>query len=499
MAESAPDAAGTTSDVHARASPPPATRCRRLSLWVAALAAVVVVAMARVLMGGFGPLLCISGRCGGEGSQGASGTGTTVLPPSAAEAAHRSLPNGSTTPGAGAARPGLGGLEGARGSHSRPGIADVNSAGRGSGMDGHAATGVGAGERRLAELCNPVLSDGSHLPANRRCILYTLLGMGDAELSPVATCSFESAAVRHPNRPVVVVVYGWAVPHKERHPVLANLTNLHVVETTFRDSFAGVPALADWYASPAGRTITDLLGGVRLALVLKYGGVFLDADMIVRASLDGFTSTIGAQTGTFGRNGSPYRFHGGEINNAVLAFEPRAEFMQLACELFVKHYEAGVFGVQGPVLMGRVANVLRDKYNNTVPPEVMNIAEADVFNPVRAEARLPGARPRDQLMVVIASPEEFQRFLPYTYRPVPTAFHLYSLTLPPRVFSAKTVLGYALHEGCPETYTACVAAAPRPGDMCNLKSQFYAHTERSNGTRTQELMKALTRPGGEAR
>jgi lactosylceramide 4-alpha-galactosyltransferase len=89
-----------------------------------------------------------------------------------------------------------------------------------------------------------------------------------------------------------------------------------------------------WYANEA-----NLL---RLLLLYKYGGIYMDTDMIVVRPLDTLGNNI---VGWQGAN---------TLNNAFLKFEKNNIFLRASLENFVKHYSGRYWGHNGPDLLTRV-------------------------------------------------------------------------------------------------------------------------------------------------
>ncbi|XP_014390608.1 PREDICTED: lactosylceramide 4-alpha-galactosyltransferase [Myotis brandtii] len=84
-----------------------------------------------------------------------------------------------------------------------------------------------------------------------------------------------------------------------------------------------------------------LSDAARLALMWKFGGIYLDTDFIVLKNLGNLTNTLGTQS----------RY---VLNGAFLAFERHHEFVALCMRDFVAHYNGWIWGHQGPQLLTRV-------------------------------------------------------------------------------------------------------------------------------------------------
>lgn len=112
------------------------------------------------------------------------------------------------------------------------------------------------------------------------------------------------------------------------------------LQELFRDT-----PLAGWYAAVQGRwepyLFPVLSDASRIALMWKFGGIYLDTDFIVLKNLRNLTNVLGTQS----------RY---VLNGAFLAFERRHEFMALCMRDFVDHYNGWIWGHQGPQLLTRV-------------------------------------------------------------------------------------------------------------------------------------------------
>ncbi|KAL5213570.1 hypothetical protein ABZP36_002722 [Zizania latifolia] len=97
---------------------------------------------------------------------------------------------------------------------------------------------------------------------------------------------------------------------------------------------------------PVGQNLSNLL---RLALLYKYGGVYLDADVVVLRSLSDLRNAIGAQavdaaTGDWMR-----------LNNAVMVFDRGHPLLREFIAEFASKFDGSKWGHNGPYLVSRVA------------------------------------------------------------------------------------------------------------------------------------------------
>ncbi|KAG7607705.1 Glycosyltransferase DXD sugar-binding motif [Arabidopsis suecica] len=101
---------------------------------------------------------------------------------------------------------------------------------------------------------------------------------------------------------------------------------------------------------------------VRLAYMYKYGGVYLDTDMIILKSFKGLRNVIGAQTL------DPSSTNWTRLNNAVLIFDKNHPLLLKFMEEFAITFNGNIWGYNGPYLVSRVARAVEGSsgYNFTV-------------------------------------------------------------------------------------------------------------------------------------
>ncbi|ERM95226.1 lactosylceramide 4-alpha-galactosyltransferase [Amborella trichopoda] len=106
-----------------------------------------------------------------------------------------------------------------------------------------------------------------------------------------------------------------------------------------------------------GQNLSNLL---RLAVLYKFGGVYIDSDVIVMKSFAGLRNAIGAQTVDL-ETGKWSR-----LNNAVMAFDKSHPLLYKFIEEFALTFDGNKWGHNGPYLVSRV--VERPDFNFTVLP-----------------------------------------------------------------------------------------------------------------------------------
>ncbi|EEF31028.1 lactosylceramide 4-alpha-galactosyltransferase [Ricinus communis] len=115
---------------------------------------------------------------------------------------------------------------------------------------------------------------------------------------------------------------------------------------------------------PLSQNLSNL---IRLAVIYKYGGIYIDTDFIFLKSFKGLRNSIGAQSiDAVSRNWT-------RLNNAVLVFDKNHPLMYKFIEEFAATFDGNKWGHNGPYLVSRVvARVAgRPEYNNftVLPPK----------------------------------------------------------------------------------------------------------------------------------
>lgn len=111
---------------------------------------------------------------------------------------------------------------------------------------------------------------------------------------------------------------------------------------------------------PLAQNLSNLL---RLAILYKYGGVYLDTDFIVLKKLSALHNTIGAQT--MDENGNWRR-----LNNAFLVFDKEHPLLFKFIQEFALTFDGNKWGHNGPYMVSRVVARVAERpgYNFTVLP-----------------------------------------------------------------------------------------------------------------------------------
>ncbi|TQD87793.1 hypothetical protein C1H46_026645 [Malus baccata] len=112
---------------------------------------------------------------------------------------------------------------------------------------------------------------------------------------------------------------------------------------------------------PLAQNLSNL---IRLAVLYKYGGVYLDTDFIVLKSFSGLRNSIGAQSvDVVSKNWT-------RLNNAVLIFDMNHPLLYKFMEEFALTFDGNKWGHNGPYLVSRVVLRVQNRpgYNFTILP-----------------------------------------------------------------------------------------------------------------------------------
>jgi len=110
-----------------------------------------------------------------------------------------------------------------------------------------------------------------------------------------------------------------------------------------------------------GQNLSNLL---RLSLLYKFGGIYIDADIIIMKSFSNLRNTIGAQ------NIDVKTKKWSRLNNAVLIFDKNHPLLLKFIEEFALTFDGNKWGHNGPYLISRVVSRVsgREGYNFSVVP-----------------------------------------------------------------------------------------------------------------------------------
>ncbi|XP_078266078.1 alpha-1,4-N-acetylglucosaminyltransferase-like [Rhinoraja longicauda] len=173
----------------------------------------------------------------------------------------------------------------------------------------------------------------------------------NVKLKPLTVCSVESAARLNPHKQIYYFMKGFSgklsqYPELEYKsiPLLSSVKNVILLPLNSTELFEDTP-LKGWHQKvnpEKERFWTHVFAdGCRLALLWKYGGIYLDTDIISMRPMPFANFTCPE--------------HAGAVSNGAIGFPHRHHpFMWNCMEDFVANYIGHVWGQQGPRLLTRV-------------------------------------------------------------------------------------------------------------------------------------------------
>ncbi|OCT81146.1 alpha-1,4-N-acetylglucosaminyltransferase [Xenopus laevis] len=174
-------------------------------------------------------------------------------------------------------------------------------------------------------------------------------------------CSIESAARVYPDRPVAFFMKGLTdinsaedeVKPRMSYPTLLSYDNIYFFPLRMNELLNNTP-LMPWYqkVNPKTEIYWNHVSSdaCRLALIYKYGGLYMDTDIITFRPVPEKNFLAAEEPQMTG--------------SAVLAFTPHHTIVWQFMEDFVNSYDGTIWGQQGPFLYNRILN----KFYCKVPP-----------------------------------------------------------------------------------------------------------------------------------
>ncbi|XP_003822530.1 alpha-1,4-N-acetylglucosaminyltransferase [Pan paniscus] len=190
------------------------------------------------------------------------------------------------------------------------------------------------------------------LLSHRRGIVF--LETSDRMEPPhLVSCSVESAAKIYPEWPVVFFMKGLTdstpMPSNSTYPAfsfLSAIDNVFLFPLDMKRLLEDTP-LFSWYnqinASAERNWLHISSDASRLAIIWKYGGIYMDTDVISIRPIPE-ENFLAAQASRYSSNG-------------IFGFLPHHPFLWECMENFVEHYNSDIWGNQGPELMTRMLRV----------------------------------------------------------------------------------------------------------------------------------------------
>nr|XP_033772025.1 alpha-1,4-N-acetylglucosaminyltransferase-like [Geotrypetes seraphini]XP_033772034.1 alpha-1,4-N-acetylglucosaminyltransferase-like [Geotrypetes seraphini]XP_033772043.1 alpha-1,4-N-acetylglucosaminyltransferase-like [Geotrypetes seraphini] len=170
------------------------------------------------------------------------------------------------------------------------------------------------------------------------------------EPSSLVVCAVESASQMYPKRTIYFFMKGLAKGETinknsfyKAIQLLSSIKNIQILPLDFEEVFNNTP-LYSWYqkVNPATETFWPHVSadGFRLAMIWKYGGMYMDTDIISLKPVPEVDFLAFENVDI--------------INNAVFGFQRHDQFLWDCMEDFVKNYRGYMWGHQGPRLLTRV-------------------------------------------------------------------------------------------------------------------------------------------------
>lgn len=173
------------------------------------------------------------------------------------------------------------------------------------------------------------------------------------EPPPMVSCAVESAAKIYPEQPIIFFMKGLRdsvqLTSNTSYPafsLLSAINNVFFVPLDMGRLFKDTP-LFSWYTKVNSSTEKHWLhvssDAARLAIIWKYGGIYMDTDVISLQPIpeENFLAAQGSR----------------HSSNGVFGFLPHHPFLWACMENFVEHYDSTIWGNQGPQLMTRMLRV----------------------------------------------------------------------------------------------------------------------------------------------
>ncbi|XP_075720030.1 alpha-1,4-N-acetylglucosaminyltransferase-like [Rhinoderma darwinii] len=167
---------------------------------------------------------------------------------------------------------------------------------------------------------------------------------------PLVLCAIESAARVYHDRPVVFFMKGLKEVDSDGEkrslkyfPTLKSLDNIYILPLILDDTLNSTPFLP-WYNKIIPEQekywIHNIADSCRLALMWKFGGIYMDTDIISIRPVP-YQNFVAAE-------------YPQSSSNGVFGFSPRHNFTWKCMERFVQDYNGEIWGHQGPYLFTHV-------------------------------------------------------------------------------------------------------------------------------------------------
>lgn len=185
----------------------------------------------------------------------------------------------------------------------------------------------------------------------------------ETDLKGRQACSIESASLHNPSVRVFLLTTGQLSPNCDYYKALSSLENFASLKLNLTDTFSNTP-LDSWHRSrnwtEGPYSIEHLSDGIRLAVLWKHGGIYLDLDIIVLKELSELSNSVMFEVT-------------GQLTNSVLYFDKAHPFIGEALKRCAEEYDAVRWGSCGPSLLTHIYNSWSNGRN------VVRFRERDTF------------------------------------------------------------------------------------------------------------------------
>ncbi|XP_067125780.1 lactosylceramide 4-alpha-galactosyltransferase-like [Centruroides vittatus] len=154
-------------------------------------------------------------------------------------------------------------------------------------------------------------------------------------------CAIESAAVHHRRSPINVMIlkdFDYVYGLTNRY------SNIRLNRIDLNDISEGTP-LEEWFRSKkwskSKYSVTELSDALRMLLIWKFGGMYLDLDIVVLRPVYAIKNFIIMQDKAY-------------VNNAIFRFDQWHNFLYRCLLNFQKNYNETVWGSTGPNLFTKI-------------------------------------------------------------------------------------------------------------------------------------------------
>ncbi|XP_078521960.1 alpha-1,4-N-acetylglucosaminyltransferase-like [Lissotriton helveticus] len=186
-------------------------------------------------------------------------------------------------------------------------------------------------------------------------------------LPSLVACSIESAARMYPTRPVYFLMKGLSddtsIQLNSDYRViflLSSMKNVHILPLRFEALFKDTP-LQSWYlkvdSTKQRYWIHHVSDACRQALLWKYGGIYMDTDVISIKPIP-VEDFLAAESHDL-------------CSSAVLGFQLHHPFIWACMEDYVKNYNGEIWAQQGPLLYTRMAEKFCKRPNSELVGDAM--------------------------------------------------------------------------------------------------------------------------------